>query len=143
MAVKNRKQFTYGKNRARNSELGMTLLEMMIVLAIIAVVMGLLVGPRVIESWNRAQEDTTKLLVTKLANEAYPQWTMTTRKACPDTLLDLQRYSNQKGTKDQWDNELVMLCGDDVPESAYAAFVVLSTGPDGKQGTSDDIKSWE
>ena len=50
---------------------------------------------------------------------------------------------NKKDTKDGWGNELVMLCGENAPAGASTGFGVLSMGPDGKQGTDDDIKSWE
>ena len=53
---------------------GMTLLEIMIVLAILALVMGLLVGPRVMKMFGEARVDTTKLKLHKYAFEAYPSW---------------------------------------------------------------------
>ena len=42
------------RNRGANAMRGMTLLEIMIVLAIIALVMGLLVGPKVLSSLSSA-----------------------------------------------------------------------------------------
>jgi type II secretory pathway pseudopilin PulG len=120
----------------------MTLLEIMIVLAIIAVVMGFLVGPRVMRMFQDSKTDTTTMLVKQIANQAYPEWTMATSKSCPDSLKDLEKYRNSKTTKDGWGNELIMLCGDNAPEGAMG-LAVLSKGPDGKQGTKDDIKSWE
>ena len=70
-------------------------------------------------------------------------WAVTTGKACPAGLSDLQKYTNQKGTIDGWGNELVMFCGDETPKDATDGFAILSTGPDGNQGTDDDIKSWD
>ena len=124
-------------------QLGMTLLEIMIVLAIIAVVMGFLVGPAVLRQFQGSKVDTTKMIVQKMANEAYTHWTMASGKQCPDSLKDLEKYRNKKDTKDGWGNELVMLCGSNAPAGATTGFAVLSMGPDGKQGTEDDIKSWE
>lgn len=134
----------YRTRRSRlGAQLGMTLLEIMIVLAIIAVVMGFLVGPKVLGMFQDSKVDTTKMIVSKIANEAYTHWTMKTGKQCPDSLKDLEKYRNKKDTKDGWGNELIMLCGSNAPAGATTGFAVLSMGPDGKQGTEDDIKSWE
>lgn len=129
------------RNAAR-SQAGMTLLEIMIVLAIIAVVMGFLVGPRVMRMFQESKVDTTTMLVKQIANQAYPEWTMATSEQCPSSLKDLEKYRNSKSTKDGWGNELIMLCGDNAPEGAMG-IAILSKGPDGKQGSEDDIKSWE
>jgi len=126
---------------ATHSQLGMTLLEILIVLAIIAVIMGVVVGPRVIAMFQGSKVQTTQLLVNKIATEAYSYWTMETGKACPTGLEDMKKYN--KKMEDDWGNKLIMLCGDDAPEGAQAGFAVMSKGPDGKQGTEDDIKSWE
>ena len=134
----------YSSKRSRlSTQLGMTLLEIMIVLAIIAVVMGFLVGPAVLRQFQGSKVDTTKMIVQKMANEAYTHWTMATGKQCPDSLKDLEKYRNKKDTKDGWGNELIMLCGSNAPAGATTGFAILSVGPDGKQGTEDDIKSWE
>ncbi len=130
------------RNAAR-SQLGMTLLEIMIVLAIIAVVMGFLVGPKVLGMFQSSKVDTTRLIVASIANDAYTHWTMKSGKQCPGSLSDLKEFMNKKDTKDGWGNELIMLCGESAPEGSTTGFAVLSKGPDGKQGTEDDIKSWE
>ena len=44
--------------------------------------------------------------------------------------------------KDPWGTPYVILCGDQAPE-ACEGFCALSLGPDKKQDTGDDIKSWE
>jgi prepilin-type N-terminal cleavage/methylation domain-containing protein len=124
------------------SQVGMTLLEIMIVLAIIAVVMGFLVGPMVMEYWNRSKVDSTKLIVRKLANESYAQWALATGKSCPQNLKELEKYTNSGSTKDAWGNSLTMLCGENAPEAVTTGFAVLSMGPDGKADTDDDIRSW-
>ena len=130
---------TYPRPR---SQLGMTLLEIMIVLAIIAVVMGFLVGPMVMTAWNEAKVKTTKLQVKKIADEAYSRWTVTTGKACPASLSDLDKYRNDKSVDDAWGNQLIALCGDEVPQGVGSPFVVFSKGVDGKRDTDDDITSW-
>jgi prepilin-type N-terminal cleavage/methylation domain-containing protein len=142
MFNKKRKTLRIARDAAR-SQVGMTLLEIMIVLAIIAVVMGLLVGPRVISMFKDSQVQTTQLMVQSIANDSYTHWTLKTSKQCPDSLDDLKEFMNKPNTKDGWGNELIMLCGDDAPEGASSGFGVLSKGADGKRDTDDDVKSWE
>ena len=130
------------RSRVRN-QLGMTHLEIMIVLAIIAVVMGFLVGPKVLSMFQSSKGDTTKMAVKQIAFDAYTQWSLANiNKQCPDSLADLEKYRNSKSTKDGWGNEFVIFCGDNTP-AGDGKFAILSKGPDGKQGTDDDIKSWE
>ena len=54
--------------RRRNNQRGMTLLEIMIVLAILALVMGLVVGPRVMKMFGESKGETTKIKVRKFAH---------------------------------------------------------------------------
>jgi prepilin-type N-terminal cleavage/methylation domain-containing protein len=126
------------------SQRGMTLLEIMIVLAIIALVMGFLVGPRVLESFKEAKEETTHAVLKQFAYEAYPRWdAANSDKSCPAQLSDLLKYMNKKDTQDPWGSELVMFCGDNQPQGLKDSFGVLSLGPDKKQNSQDDIKSWD
>lgn len=121
----------------------MTLLEMMIVLAILALVMGVLIGPRVIHMFVKSQVDIARIAAHKLADEAYPAWAATNPgKRCPDKLADLAELGNQKAMTDPWGNPYKMLCGASLPPG-LRSFAVSSPGEDGKDGTDDDIKSWE
>ncbi len=122
---------------------GMTLLEMMIVLAIVALVMGLLVGPRVITMFTKSQSQIATLTAKKFAEEAYPAWAAAhPDKPCPDKLEDLNEFMNNKTTKDPWGNRYKMYCGSSLPPDAKG-LAVSSPGKDGKEGTEDDIKSWD
>ena len=126
------------------SQRGMTLLEIMIVLAILALVMGLLVGPKVMALFGESKVKIARMTAQKYANEAYPQWSTTHQdKACPDKLEDLNDYMNNKDIKDPWGNNFKMMCGQNLPAGAKGGLAVMSAGPDGKEGTEDDIKSWE
>lgn len=123
---------------------GMTLLEIMIVLAIIALVMGFLVGPRVLESFKEAKTDTARAILKQFAYEAYPRWSAANPSTgCPSNLDELLKYMNKQDVKDPWGNQLVMYCGDNLPEGIKGGFGVASNGPDGKPNTEDDIKSWD
>ena len=122
---------------------GMTLLEIMIVLAIIALVMGLVVGPRVMKLFGESKVDIARDTVRKYAFEAYPSWSAAhPDKACPERLEDLNEYMNNKDAKDPWGGTYKMMCGQNLPAGAKG-LAVQSPGEDGKDGTSDDIKSWD
>lgn len=122
---------------------GMTLLEIMIVLAILALVMALLVGPRVMKMFGEAKVDTTRVKVKKYAFEAYPSWSAShPDKACPEKLADLNEYMNDNDSNDAWGKPLKMMCGQSLPAGAKG-IAVMSSGEDLKEGTADDIKSWE
>lgn len=126
----------------RTPEAGMTLLEIMIVLAILALVMGLVVGPRVMKMFGQSKGDIASLTVRKYADEAFPSWSMAhPSKGCPDKLQDLNEYMNNKDIKDPWGNDYKMFCGPSLPPGAKGV-AVLSFGEDGKEGTADDVKSW-
>jgi general secretion pathway protein G len=130
-------------SRLARAQRGMTLLEIMIVLAILALVMGLLVGPRVMKLFSQSKVDLTRLKLTKYANEAYPSWSMAhPDKGCPDKLSDLNEYMDSKDANDTWGHPLKMLCGSNLPAGAHG-LAVLSVGEDNKEGTEDDLKSWE
>jgi len=122
---------------------GMTLLEIMIVLAILALVMGLLVGPKVMAAFGKSKIDTTKIKLSQYANEAYPQWSAGhPDKACPEKITDLNEYMNNNDANDSWGRPIKMLCGANLPPGAKG-LAVMSAGEDGKEGTPDDLKSWE
>ena len=120
----------------------MTLLEIMIVLAILALVMGLVVGPRVMKMFASSKVDIAGATVKKYAYEAYPTWsTSHPGKSCPEKLESLNEYMNNKDVKDPWGNDYKMYCGANLPAGAKG-LAVMSLGEDSKEGTADDIKSW-
>ena len=122
---------------------GMTLLEIMIVLAILALVMGLVVGPRVMRMFGKSKVDIAQLTVKKYAFEAFGEWSQAhPDKACPDKLEDLSQYMDSKDVKDPWGNPYKMFCGQNLPAGAKGGLAVMSAGEDGKEGTEDDVKSW-
>jgi len=128
---------------AARSQRGMTLLEIMIVLAILALVMGLVVGPRVMRMFSKSKDDIAGLTVKKYAYEAFGEWSQAhPDKACPDKLEDLSQYMDSKDIKDPWGNPYKMFCGQNLPAGAKGGLAVMSSGPDGKDGTEDDVKRW-
>ena len=136
--------------KKRNKQRGMTILEIMIVLAIIALVMGFLIGPKVMRMFGESKVDIAKLQVKEYADSAYLMWQKNNpSKACPASLAELNEYTNRKSSKDgkpdiadSWGNDMVMMCGANLPPGARG-IAVYSMGEDAKPNTPDDIKSWE
>jgi prepilin-type N-terminal cleavage/methylation domain-containing protein len=128
--------------RARGAQQGMTLLEIMIVLAILALIMGLVVGPRVMKLFGKSKENIAAATVQKFANEAYPLWSQANPdKACPADIAALAEHMNSKDVNDTWGQPYRLLCGPTAPPGVQG-IGVISNGPDQKQDTPDDIKSW-
>ncbi len=130
------------RNRRRRT-LGMTLLEIMIVLAILALVMGLLVGPQLFKSFSESRGSVAHSMVRKLANESFPQWALRPSNAgkCP-TLAELGEYANNN-IKDPWGEEYLFRCNDLPPGAQGVA--VWSKGENKKDelGEGDDLASWK
>lgn len=122
---------------------GMTLLEILIVLAILGLVMGLLVGPQLMSMFGEAETKVAETEAKKYAFEAYTRWKMSnTGKGCPESLAELNKYVGKNDAKDPWGNEYTMFCGENAPQGANG-FGIQSKGPDKKEGTEDDIRSWD
>jgi len=126
---------------------GMTLLEIMIVLAILALVMGLVVGPRVMRLFSQSKDKIAWIAAKKLANEQYGDWAQNhPSKTCPDKIEDLTAQANSEDNKDPWGNPYLMFCGQNAPAGVKNGVGIKSLGPNGKDDNcaekSDDICSW-
>jgi prepilin-type N-terminal cleavage/methylation domain-containing protein len=139
------------KRKRRRNQRGMTILEIMIVLAIIALVMGFLVGPKIMRMFGESKSDTTKLMMKEYADEAYLGWQKSNPgKQCPAALGDLNKWTNRKTAEeskdgkvdvnDAWGNPMTMQCP---PPPGAHGIGVTSAGPDGKLETEDDLHSWD
>ncbi len=136
----NRRDRRAAARASGRSQLGMTLIEIMLVLAIIATVMGVLFGPTLLGMFSSSKVSTTHLLTQQYAKQAYVRWTVKTGETCPSSISDLNSYLSREDAKDSYGNEMVFLCGESAPEGTEVG--VLSFGKDAKRGTADDIKSW-
>jgi prepilin-type N-terminal cleavage/methylation domain-containing protein len=131
------------RRRRLAHQAGMTLLEIMIVLAIIALVMGFLLGPMVMSALGKSKVKTAHAIAKKFAYEAYPQWSNDNMgKNCPDNVAALTKYSNSQDTKDPWGNEYILLCGDSATADVPGGFGIMSKGKNAND-PADDIKSWQ
>lgn len=123
---------------------GVTLIEIMIVLAIIGLIMGLLVGPAVINNLQKAKIDTA-YQKTKQIEAAYSRWQVNADTDCPGSIDDLKEQLGVKKSEtvnDPWGHPYIIKCGDQAPEECEG-FCVISAGKNGKEGDDDDVKSWQ
>jgi general secretion pathway protein G len=121
----------------RTRQSGFTLLEIMIVLAIIAMLAGG-VGVAVFKQFQKAKVSTAKLRV-KAARDAVTQYMIDTPN-CPHSIDELVqgKYLDKGNAKDPWGSSLTLRCpGANDTDGADIA----SPGPDKQEGTADDIKS--
>jgi general secretion pathway protein G len=128
------------RSAARAVEAGFTLLEIMVVLAIIALLAGG-VGAAVFRNFKKAQISTARLRV-KAARDATAQFMIDNSSTCPRGIEDLvsQKYLDRNNAKDPWGKDLLFVCpGQKDTDSAD----ISSSGPDKQDGTPDDIRSWE
>jgi|RhiMetdeSRZDD1v2_1073273.scaffolds.fasta_scaffold1362185_2 prepilin-type N-terminal cleavage/methylation domain-containing protein len=138
------KELTRKRDTLRRQR-GMTLLEIMIVLAILALVMGFVIGPRIYEAFTSSKHQIQEQKVKKYVFEGFTSWAAKNpTKPCPGSLQEISDELGYKDSKDVWGREMQFFCGDSLPPAAArSGFAVLSLGEDGQQGTSDDIKSWD
>jgi len=129
----------------RRRERGMTLVEIMVVVVIISLVTGV-VGVAVFGRLKDAQIQTTQTQIKAIA-DALDHYKLSFRKY-PSTAEGLSVLAAPKGKqepfmnqipKDAWDNSFVYI----FPGSHNSgSFDLLSYGPDGSSGGSDDIGNW-
>lgn len=140
--------------RARRARAGFTLVEIMIVLAILVLLIAM-VGPRLLKQQDKADKQITQqqiksveqaLDLYKIANRTYPS-TEEGIAALISKPADEARSRNWDGPYldadtlpiDPWGNQLRYEYppsnGSDKPQ-------IWSLGEDGKENTEDDIKNW-
>lgn len=118
-----------------NSQKGMTLVEIMIVLAILGTIIGL-VATNVAESRDKAKTKEAKILVGQVSSILQMYYTDCGKypdsldvlgagdSACPNWIPDSKA---KKKTKDPWNRDLVY-------SKQGSEFVLKSLGKDGKEG---------
>jgi general secretion pathway protein G len=134
-----RMQRTAIDSTARAAAAGFTLLEVMIVLAIIGLIAGG-IGVTVFNQFKKGQVKIAKTTVGEISG-AVQQYMMENSSECPKGMEDLVAKKNlKKPLKDPWGKEFIIKCpGTNDTDGAD----VSSSGPDKQEGTADDIKSWE
>lgn len=134
----------FRRRPGRKSQRGLTLLEIMIVIAILGLLVVIVV-PRVVGALGESRVDLTKVAVDKIASDWYNRWQLKSNEACPKDLLEVARAVNagEDDIKDPWGTPYKFVCGAEAGLPNGQTFGVSSAGEDKKEGTPDDIKSWE
>lgn len=135
----------------RRGQAGMTLLEIMIVLAILGLLMGVLVGPRIFRALSGAKKDTGVEVVRQFSQGyiEYERAHENDQTTCPEDLgqaMIREKFVNWKKVdkngdpKDTWNIPLRIVCPGTEDKDGID---VSSAGPDKKWDTADDILSWK
>lgn len=126
------------KKRARRQhDLGLTLLEMMIVLALIGLIAGA-IGKQIFDHFKRGQRRTTALQVRELVGTA--QTAMIDEPSCPTIEQLVAKGYVRSVPRDPWGTPLTLVCPS---KDGKDPVDVTSAGPDKQAGTEDDINSWQ
>jgi general secretion pathway protein G len=132
--------------RPRNRQRGLTLLEIMIVIAILGLLVVIVV-PRVVGALGESRDDLTRVQVNDIAKTWYQRWSIKSGESCPGSLLEVARAvepaADEDTVKDPWGTPYQFKCGSEQGLPEGVPFGVWSLGEDKKDGTADDIKSWE
>jgi general secretion pathway protein G len=139
MNEQNRMQEWLAGKVRRERDAGMTMLEIMIVLALIGLIMSA-VGVGVFQSFKKGQRKVAQAQMNEIAQKAV-QYMTDNNNECPKTLDDLvaQKYMPKK-QKDPWNREIILRCPGTVNTDGID---VVSVGPDGQEGTADDVRAAE
>ena len=138
-----------GRNRKqrgeRQSQRGMTLVEIMVVVVIISLVAGV-VGVAVFGQLEKAQRETAGTQIKQIS-DALDLYKLSHRKY-PSTAEGLQVLTTPRGQQapvmnalpqDPWGNDYVYIYPG---QQNSGGFDLMSYGPDGVQGGGDDIGNW-
>lgn len=116
---------------------GMTLIEIMVVVAIIGLVMGG-VGLMAFNRFQDAQVDTAKKDVVQI-QQAVEMYMTQKRGKCPRSMQDLKAAGiASKVSKDPWGSDYELKC----PGGEGRSVDVISPGPDKESGSEDDISNF-
>src|SRR5438270_94915 len=137
--------------RNEKREKGFTLIEIMIVLAIVGMLFSF-VGVNVIRKYKESKVQAAKIQIASyqqalqayyLAHNMYPHTSQgldalihkPSVGKVPQNYPDGGYFGKKELVKDPWGNPYRYECDD------YQNYTISSDGPDGEQGTADDIKS--
>jgi len=119
-------------------ELGMTLIEIMVVVAIIGLMMGG-VGIYAFSRWKKAQLERARSDIANL--QTVLQEYIMNKSECPKDLMALHDTKLIKNKPlDPWGQPFIYKCPGEHDKDIGD---ITSKGPDKQEGTEDDINSWD
>lgn len=147
MNIRKRLAVHIGRIReALRSRDGFTLIEIMIVVSIIALLMGVLVGPTLFKARKQANVNAAKIQIPRFALplEAYKD----AHGNYPSTDEGLQalveeKLLKEKEIKDPWGNQFQYRFPSDHDDNEYDIWSYGADGKEGGDGFDADIKSWD
>lgn len=129
------------RRRRLAPERGCTLIEVVVMTGILALILGVVVGPRLIALRRPAKQQVARRAMQELAG-GYASWAKANPgKSCPADAGELGRAIGRAPAEDPWGKPYRVLCGSSVPPQA-GAVGLFSSGPDQLPNTSDDVRSW-
>lgn len=122
--------------RGKSADRGMTLIEILVVLAIISLIIGG-VGVVAFGQLAKAKINTAKNQVVQIQQQC-EMYMLEKNGKCPQDLADLKAAGViNKVSKDPFGKDYVLTC-----PGEHGSIDVVSHGPDGEPGGDDDITSW-
>ncbi len=125
--------------RALADAKGMTIVELMIVLTIIASIMGV-VGFFVFGALDRASISEARIEINQLSNLCDAYYLSSSPRSLPDNLEQLAEGPSpltENVPKDPWGADYIY------KKNSNRDFEIYSMGPDGVEGTEDDVHAEE
>ena len=135
--VSTRRSSLNQQHQLRQAQKGMTLLEIMIVVAILGL-LATVVVTNLMGTFDNAKIGTTQSKIASVEQAVQMYYTQVSEY--PDSLKDLMnppggfRPYVKSMPKDSWNKELIYK-----RSSGDKPFVIFSAGPDGSKGTKDDV----
>jgi general secretion pathway protein G len=126
------------------SRAGLTLIEIMVVIAILGTLMAIVAGG-VMGQLDEANVSTPELQIRKL-EQGLQMYAVKHKGKFPSTSKGLEAaaryYTNGEVPKDSWDNEFQYYSPGTNGDNDYEIVSLGADGTEGGDGTDADIKSW-
>lgn len=131
----------HDRRRRLAPERGLTSIEVMVMIGIIALILGVLVGPRLLALRQPAKQQVARRAMQDLAG-GYASWAkVNPGKSCPADAEELGRAIGRTPAEDPWGMPYRVLCGSSLPPQT-GGLGLFSSGPDQLPNTADDVRSW-